>query len=111
MLFFFSSCILKPDNLTLLPLGGDTVEPARLPYHIFFSFVFFTQIVTSLYSDECVLLKKKRAKVRLGSREWPLGRRYQMLWQLCGQIVSGNLDADEVHGERELVGVQHAILV
>lgn len=40
MLFFFSSCILKLDNLTLLPLGGDTVEPARLPYYTFFFFVF-----------------------------------------------------------------------
>lgn len=111
MLFFFSSCILKPDNLTLLPLGGDTVEPARLPYHIFFSFVFFyTNSNFSLFRRMCSF-EKKKAKVRLGSREWPLGRRYQMLWQLCGQIVSGNLDADEVHGERELVGVQHAILV
>uniref|UniRef100_A0A224YJV3 Uncharacterized protein n=1 Tax=Rhipicephalus zambeziensis TaxID=60191 RepID=A0A224YJV3_9ACAR len=53
--FHFSSCFLKPDNLALLPLGGDTVEPARLPRYLFFSFVFYTNSNSSLYSDECVL--------------------------------------------------------
>ena len=34
-----------------------------------------------------------------------------MLWQVSGEVVSVELDVDEVHGERELVPVEHAILV
>lgn len=34
-----------------------------------------------------------------------------MVGQLEGQVVSVDLDADEVHGERELVVVQEAVLV
>lgn len=34
-----------------------------------------------------------------------------MAGQVGGQVVSVDLDADEVHGERELVVVQQAVLV
>jgi hypothetical protein len=33
-----------------------------------------------------------------------------MVGQLCRQVVAVHLDVDEVHGQRELVGVQHSVL-
>ena len=40
-----------------------------------------------------------------------LGRRDQMFRKLIGKIVALELDVDEVHGQRELVGVQHPVFV
>ena len=43
--------------------------------------------------------------------ESPFGRRHEMRWQLSGQVVAVQLDVHEVHGQRELVGVQHPVFV
>lgn len=40
-----------------------------------------------------------------------LGGRHEMRRQFGGEVVSVDLDADEVHGERELLLVQEAVLV
>lgn len=39
------------------------------------------------------------------------GRRHEVRRQLGGKVVSVQLDVHEVHGQRELVRVQHAVLV
>lgn len=44
-------------------------------------------------------------------RSVALGGRHEVRGQLGGQVVAVDLDVDEVHGERELVLVQEAVLV
>ena len=43
--------------------------------------------------------------------ESSFGRRDEMCGQLRGEIVSVQFDVHEVHGEGELVGVQHPVLI
>ena len=43
--------------------------------------------------------------------ESPFGRRHQMWRQFSGKVVAVQLDVHEVHGQGELVSVQHPVFV